>query len=299
MSTRNKADILVRLLQLRQEKKTLTKHLLLLLYCVLFTWSDGYVGVFEHLWWILFSLDCCVILKVLKSGPDVAIHVLDASIFAARHSSTDTGRRRRVIVGQLFSEIRKIQQLNWPREWRSHKSPLSLASASVPQRHTGDWFPPESDAQRSPDKSVNDGENTSFIKVICQQETDNSSHHTPEQATVSDNTAAKTTILMKWWRDPDIQIQIYMWIIIQILMLKLPAGLRACSAGSSADCGLSPPRFAPSRRAEGSRRWFYSGPSDHWWCRTWTAPDPCPCRQEQLLQHPLSTEISLTPCVEH
>lgn len=58
----------------------------------------------------------------------------------------------------------------------SHKSPLSPASASVPLQHKVDLFPPENAVQRSLDKSVGDRENTGFIKTICQQETDRSSH---------------------------------------------------------------------------------------------------------------------------
>lgn len=57
----------------------------------------------------------------------------------------------------------------------------------------------------------------------------------------------------------------------------LPASQRACWAGSWADFDLLLLHFAPARSAGESHRWFYSGPSHHWWCKTWTAPDPCPC----------------------
>lgn len=70
----------------------------------------------------------------------------------------------------------------------------------------------------------------------------------------------------------------------------VPAGQRACSAGFSADCGRWPLRCAPARWAAGSHRWFYSGPSGHWWCRTGRAPDPCPCRAQHA-QHMLQTQI--------
>ena len=59
--------------------------------------------------------------------------------------------------------------------------------------------------------------------------------------------------------------------------LLLPAGQTACSAGSSGGCGRWLLRFAPARSAGEFHRWFYSAPWRHWWCKTWRAPDPCPC----------------------